>query len=256
MENLEPNEQVKEIKQKKKFSKKNLIINFFLVYFVISYFVHYGNKSEEKSVSPNTAAEQTSGTTQEETINKIFAKNAFLGSVGKIEKLTDNIYTVTSPLRSTVLYSVLFDESGNFKEFRIYVPNVVDFPLNIAEDYTIDEAYFNNALDVEVPKIVAENPPKEDVTSTMSDEVKEKIKIQFSPWDGSHPKFIREVKKQLNNPKSFEHQETKTGWDSSTNTIIIEMTFRANNKLGQPILNTAVGTVDIEGNVLSCEIKE
>ncbi len=228
----------------------------FIVILVLGFFGAIGSKSEKKSVSSDTVTEQTVGIAQEETIKQIFAKNAFLGSIGKIEKSTDKIYTVTSPLRSTVLYSVLFDESGNFKEFRIYVPNVVEFPLNIAEDYTIDEAYFNNALDVEIPKIIAENPPKEDVTSTMSDEVKEKIKIQFSPWDGSHPKFIREVKKQLNNPKSFEHQETKTGWDSSTNTIIIEMTFRANNKLGQPILNTAVGTVDIEGNVLSCEIKE
>lgn len=66
----------------------------------------------------------------------------------------------------------------------------------------------------------------------------------MSPWNGSHPAFVDIVKKQLNDPRSFEHIET-TSWprnDKGRSKIV--MTFRAKNGFGGVITAKAVGTIN------------
>ena len=59
----------------------------------------------------------------------------------------------------------------------------------------------------------------------------------FSAWDGSHPALVRAVKKQLNDPESFEHLETST-IDKGDYYIVI-MKFTAKNGFGGRVTNTA-----------------
>lgn len=59
----------------------------------------------------------------------------------------------------------------------------------------------------------------------------------FSAWDGSHPALVRAVKKQLNDPDSFEHLETST-IDKGDYYIVI-MKFTAKNGFGGRISKAA-----------------
>ena len=66
----------------------------------------------------------------------------------------------------------------------------------------------------------------------------------LSGWDGSHRGFVDGVKAQLNDPDSFEHDETRTwtvGPDGRNN---VTMLFRAKNGFGGVIRGRAVGSFD------------
>jgi hypothetical protein len=66
----------------------------------------------------------------------------------------------------------------------------------------------------------------------------------LSLWDGSHPEFVKQVKRRLNDPDSFDHVETVT-WpvrDDGRNSIM--MTFRAKNGFGGVITSKAMGSIN------------
>ncbi|WP_151720186.1 hypothetical protein [Gemmobacter serpentinus] len=66
----------------------------------------------------------------------------------------------------------------------------------------------------------------------------------LSGWDGSHRDFVAAVKAQLNDPDSFEHDETRT-WpvrEDGQNAIL--MMFRAKNGFGGVVRGKASGTFD------------
>jgi hypothetical protein len=66
----------------------------------------------------------------------------------------------------------------------------------------------------------------------------------LSLWDGSHPEFVNQVKRRLNDPDSFDHVETVT-WpvrDDGRNSIM--MTFRAKNGFGGVITSKAMGSIN------------
>ncbi|OSB19238.1 hypothetical protein B2H94_09100 [Clostridium sporogenes] len=61
------------------------------------------------------------------------------------------------------------------------------------------------------------------------------VESQFSKWDGSHRGLVKLVKQNLNDPKSFEHVETKFIRDGKD--LIIVMKYRAKNVFGGLVLN-------------------
>ena len=67
----------------------------------------------------------------------------------------------------------------------------------------------------------------------------------LSAWNGSHPVFVRMVKKDLLDPKSFKHIETSVtpvSYDILTNgSHNIYMKFRAKNAFGSYVIHTASG---------------
>ena len=78
---------------------------------------------------------------------------------------------------------------------------------------------------------------------------KERILKQFSSWDGSHSNLKKWVKNNMNDPKSFEHVETT--YTDKGDYLLVYMKFRGKNSFGAKVLQTAIGTVDLNGNVLS-----
>lgn len=74
------------------------------------------------------------------------------------------------------------------------------------------------------------------------------IEKQFSAWDGSHMGLVKLVKENMNDPKSFEHVETKFSDNGSGLTIL--MKFRGNNAFGGKVLNTVKGAADYKTNTI------
>lgn len=89
-----------------------------------------------------------------------------------------------------------------------------------------------------------EEAPKKDSTTL----AQEKIQKLFSPWDGSLPKLERIIKKSMNDPDSYEHEETKY-WVMDKNLVVLT-TFRGKNAFGGTIKNSIKAKVDFEGNVI------
>lgn len=65
----------------------------------------------------------------------------------------------------------------------------------------------------------------------------------LSPWDGSNPSLVQQVKYQLRDPDSFEHIDTRiTPEVNGKHTIMMQ--YRARNGFGGMNVATAFGTVD------------
>ena len=99
-------------------------------------------------------------------------------------------------------------------------------------------------------KEVAQAPAKVEKVLTRA----EQIDNQFSPWDGSHIKLTREIKKGMNDPESFDHIETR--FKDLGNEIVVQESFRGKNAFGGLVINKVIATVDIDGNVLTMRLAE
>ena len=77
---------------------------------------------------------------------------------------------------------------------------------------------------------------------------RKRIEKQFSAWDGSHPGLERLVKRSMNDPDSYEHDETR--FVDKGDHIIVFMKFRGRNGFGGMVRNEVVASVDFNGNVL------
>lgn len=78
-----------------------------------------------------------------------------------------------------------------------------------------------------------------------------KIKLQFSSWDGSHSALKSYVKDNMNDPSSFDH--IKTTYSDKGNYLLVQMKFRGKNSFGAKIIEVVTAKVDLEGNVLSVQ---
>lgn len=74
------------------------------------------------------------------------------------------------------------------------------------------------------------------------------IKEQFSGWDGSHRGLEKIIKKNMNDPDSYDHAET-VYWDKG-DYLLVRTTFRGKNAYGGVVLQSIKAKVDLEGNVL------
>lgn len=75
------------------------------------------------------------------------------------------------------------------------------------------------------------------------------IDNQFSAWDGSHTALVKLVKENLNDPKSFDHENTV--YSDNGNYLTVKMTYRANNAFGALILQNITAKADYETNTIS-----
>lgn len=76
----------------------------------------------------------------------------------------------------------------------------------------------------------------------------EKIKRQFSAWDGSHNNLERLIKKAMNDPDSYEHDET-VYWDKGSY-LIVKTTYRGKNAFGGVVRNFVKAKVSLDGDIL------
>lgn len=87
---------------------------------------------------------------------------------------------------------------------------------------------------------------KESGTNFVNDFEKDRqeaIKAGFSPWDGSHLKLERFVKKNMNDPDSYEHVKTRY-WDMQ-NYLVVKTVFRGKNAYGAKVMNSVKVKTDI-----------
>ncbi|MEO1208893.1 MAG: hypothetical protein AAFX78_05045 [Cyanobacteria bacterium J06638_20] len=82
---------------------------------------------------------------------------------------------------------------------------------------------------------------------TPQDARRELIEDQFSPWDGSHNELTRIIKRSMNDPRSYEHVETRY-IDNGDHLMVITQ-FRGSNAFGGIVINSVTAKVDLDGNV-------
>jgi len=75
------------------------------------------------------------------------------------------------------------------------------------------------------------------------------VEDQFSVWDGSNRYLVDLLKENLNDPKSFDHEETT--YKDMGDYLIIKMTYRAKNGFGGLILQNVTAKSDYKTNVIS-----
>lgn len=78
---------------------------------------------------------------------------------------------------------------------------------------------------------------------------KTQIGKHFSAWDGSHNGLTKYIKKSMNDPKSYEHVETR--YSDNGDHLMVKTTFRGKNAFGGLVTNSITAKVDLNGNVLN-----
>lgn len=77
----------------------------------------------------------------------------------------------------------------------------------------------------------------------------EKIKDQFSSWDGSHTMLKQATRKRMKNPDSFEHVETKYYLLDTTSYRVI-MEYRGTNSFNATVTNAIQVDFSVENHSL------
>ena len=102
---------------------------------------------------------------------------------------------------------------------------------------------YKNKVDFYTKKI------KEEEKNRLAAEKRVKqIESQFSAWDGSHNNLERVVKKAMNDPDSYEHDET-VYWDKG-DYLIVKMTYRGRNGFGGMVRVFVKAKVSLTGQIL------
>ncbi len=76
---------------------------------------------------------------------------------------------------------------------------------------------------------------------------KEKIKLQFYPWNGSHRKLTDFIKKHMHDSDSYEHVETSY-WDRGDHLVVMTK-YRGKNALGGIVQGMIKVKATIEGDI-------
>ena len=100
-------------------------------------------------------------------------------------------------------------------------------------------------------KAEAEKPrvlTAEEKAAAAAQQRKALIEKQFSNWDGSHLALTKYIKKNMHDPKSYKHVETRYRDDGDF--VTVQAKFRGTNAFGGVVMNTVVAKCSIDGQVL------
>ena len=78
----------------------------------------------------------------------------------------------------------------------------------------------------------------------------EKIKRQFSSWDGSHRLLVKMVKNVMNDPDSFDHDTTRYRVLPNDEGIQVSMIYRGKNAFGGVVRNTITAQFSLDGKFI------
>ncbi len=98
--------------------------------------------------------------------------------------------------------------------------------------------------EVEEPRVLTE----EEKVAAAAQQREAMIEAQFSSWDGSHRGLTAYIKKNMNDPKSYKHAETRYRDDG--NFVTVQAKFRGTNAFGGVVMNTVVAKCSLSGQVL------
>ena len=115
------------------------------------------------------------------------------------------------------------------------------------EEYIDKHAFYSNKVRVEHQKKQAERAKKMK-EKQLANARRNKIEAQFSAWDGSHRNLSNYIKRIMNDPKSYDHAETR--YADKGDYLIVQTTFRGKNAFGGVVLQTVQAKVDLDGNIL------
>lgn len=108
---------------------------------------------------------------------------------------------------------------------------------------------FLNAMD-DAPTSSTKPTPAPPAAPKTAEELRtEKIAKAFSAWDGSHRQLEAYIIKQLRDPDSYEHIETRY-IDSGEDTLTLYTKYRAKNGFGGYGIGEVVATAHIDGHVI------
>jgi hypothetical protein len=71
----------------------------------------------------------------------------------------------------------------------------------------------------------------------------------FSQWDGSQKNLVDYVKENMNDPKSFEHVETKM-YRPGDSSLVVVMTYRGKNAFGGLVKNVIRAETKLDGTLI------
>lgn len=98
-------------------------------------------------------------------------------------------------------------------------------------------------------QIEAEKKKKEEDNKKKKEQERlNKIKAQFSVWDGSHTKFKEFIKNNMNDPDSFKHVETR--YSDNKTFILVSTKFKGTNTFGGIVTNTMMAKYSIDGDFI------
>ena len=104
--------------------------------------------------------------------------------------------------------------------------------------YDLTHTYTNSSTS-EVAKSVKQKTPEEIR--------KERIEGGFSAWDGSHRGLEKLIKKTMNDPDSYQHEETS--YSDKGDYLLVKTTFRGKNAFGGVVKNWVIAKADLSGNM-------
>ena len=145
-------------------------------------------------------------------------------------------------------------ETLNDDEYNQLKAGTLNAKFKQFTEESLNAAFINNIKNMQG----LEDARKTVVAVRKEKELKEKIKDLFSAWDGSNKALTEAIKKSMNDPKSYEHNETKYTLSDKDGkkVLVISQSFRGKNAFGGVVLNTCLATQDIETGALlevSCE---
>lgn len=76
----------------------------------------------------------------------------------------------------------------------------------------------------------------------------EMIAQQFNPMDGGHYRLERLIKQNLNDPDSYQHDQTR--YTIGDESLTVYTSYRARNAFGGMVREEVVARVDMQGNVI------
>jgi predicted nucleic acid-binding Zn ribbon protein len=195
----------------------------------------------------------------------IFVAIIIIGITDSGESSTEKTEDAATPIDKELIWNDY--KSGNIKDFKEYGlksedewqaiisegiekedRQIVARYLEIIDTGTKEEAYKTieqefgvDSLDLDA--ILAKEADRK------AAERKKEVEAAFSPWDGSHRKLTQYIKDNMNDPKSYEHVETRYRDDGDYITVMT--TFRGKNSFNATVKNTVTAQCSIDGNVLS-----
>jgi hypothetical protein len=95
----------------------------------------------------------------------------------------------------------------------------------------------------------SQRQPASNIYETEEVSAEQKLKSQFSSWDGSHRKLEAYIKEHMNDPDSYEHVETKY-WETKGG-LIVQTKFRGTNAFGAIVTQTVKAVVDEDGGIVN-----
>lgn len=126
-------------------------------------------------------------------------------------------------------------EGTNNKYWIAYLPKI---DVSFVSDKTTDEVIFVDRGKKAAPEYLA----------TRDAARKKRLEGGFSAWDGSHRGLTKVIKEAMNDPKSYEHADTKF-WDMGDH-LVVTTTYRGKNAFGGVVKNWVKAKTDLDGNVL------